>query len=145
MHEGRIRCRFGTAKLAALAVVCACLCVCVTSCDRAKVVVQRELNVRRLRSDVCAIWVVTNRLSGEVRFVGHALNSGYVPILGEGDFASLEALASAIKKGTFGRHPGGVWNGFPGVPEPGSEMSDRPFGAAEIQCLRNLGIQVEAE
>lgn len=95
-----------------------------------------------LRSEICTVWVVTNCVTGEVRFAANALDTGYVPKSGEHSFETLDSLAIAIDTGVFGKQPR-VLSRFDGDPEYQDGYGVRALTESETNKLKALGIRLQ--
>jgi hypothetical protein len=122
------------------------LTLCFVGCDRPVYIGNRSLNGilsgnDQLRSAFCHVWAISNAISGREFFVGHALDTGFVPITGEGSFATLELLGTAIRNNYFGRIPV-IRNGWLGDSRDEKVFVARDLTAAEISRLANAGVKV---
>lgn len=86
------------------------------------------------------MWALTNRSSGIVTFAVHASDTGYVPITGEVQYATIDEVGKAIRSRRFGIIPL-VRGEFLG--EPQSDKYDiRPLTSTEIDKLRGFGVLI---
>ena len=109
------------------------------SCDRGSV--NRIASGDSSRSANCYVWAFTNLETGKVRFSAHALDTGWVPALGETNFSSIPELASAIRKRRFGLITK-VKSGYLGDPNDQTNLSGRPWIPGEVAALRERGISI---
>lgn len=142
MHQERIRRRF-TLSLSVAAALCGgiMLAGCLTRHSRVAEPGEMEQTLSALRSQWCTVWVVTNRITGQTRFAANALSTGYVQKLGEHNYDSIAALASAIKSGTFGPSPKVVCT-FEGDPRYEDGHGVRNLTRSEQEELTVLGIAI---
>ncbi len=121
------------------------LTLCVIGCDRPVYVGNRSLNGILSGDDqlsaTCHVWAVSNTLSGQELFVGHASNTGFVPIQGEGAFTDVELLGKAIRTNYFGRIPV-VRNGWLGDSRGEREFVARDLTTNELSRLAKVGVRV---
>lgn len=126
-----------------------CACLLLAGCGRSSVPGSNAASDGKpgtgpesLRMKVCTVWVVTNSVTGEVRYAANALATGYVSKTGERSFASIRRLAKALKGGIFGPSPE-VLATIDCDPNERDNYGVRRLSQAELTELRKLGVTVQ--